>query len=85
LLAYPFIPGRHARRLGRYIAISSFRFYLACLAMTRRFSFDMNALDALRGAPPLIISTQSSPHAGYADGDLAIARCGVRVEVWAHE
>jgi hypothetical protein len=24
--------------------------------MTRRFSFDMNALDALRGAPPLIIA-----------------------------
>ena len=56
LIGLPLFPARHARVLGRYIAMLSFRFYLACLSATQRFSFDMSALKALRGAPPLVIA-----------------------------
>ena len=56
LIGLPLFPARQARLLGRYIAMLSFRFYLACLSATRRFSFDMSALEALRGAPPLVLA-----------------------------
>ena len=42
--------------MGRYVITVAFRLYLASLGLSRRFSFDLQALDALRDEPSLIIA-----------------------------
>ena len=56
LIAYPLLPERQGRALGRYVIMAAFRLYLASLSLSRRFSFDLQALDALRDEPSLIIA-----------------------------
>ena len=71
LLAYPLLPARRARALGRYAIMAVFRLYLASLTASRRFSFDLEALDALRDQPPLIIAPN---HPCLLDAVMIISR-----------
>lgn len=71
LLLYPLLTARAGRALARYVTMLGFRFYLACLAFSGRFRFDMAALDALRDAPPLIIAPN---HPSMLDALMVISR-----------
>jgi len=71
LLAYPLLSAQRGRALGRHVITLAFRFYLACLGGSRRCSFDVSALDALRDAPPLIIAPN---HPCMLDAVLVISR-----------
>jgi 1-acyl-sn-glycerol-3-phosphate acyltransferase len=71
LLLYPVLSANRARALGRFVTMAGFRFYLACLSASRRFSFDVTALDALRGAPPLILAPN---HPCLLDALMVISR-----------
>jgi len=68
---YPLLPERYATRLGRYVIMVSFRFYLASLSISRRCSFDLTELDALRGEAPLIIAPN---HPSLLDAVMIISR-----------
>lgn len=65
------LPEMRARMLGRYAIMMVFRFFLAALCMSRRFSFDLEALDALRDQPSLIIAPN---HPGLLDAVMVISR-----------
>lgn len=65
------LPEPQGRALGRYTIMAAFRFYLATLGMSRRFSFDLKALDALRDHPPLIIAPN---HPSLLDAVMVISR-----------
>lgn len=56
LILYPMLPEPKGRALGRRFNMFAFRGYLASLALSRRFSFDLEDLDTLRDAPPLILA-----------------------------
>lgn len=56
LIAYPLLSERRGRALGRYTIMAVFRIYLASLCVSRRCSFDLEALDVLRDEPSLIIA-----------------------------
>jgi 1-acyl-sn-glycerol-3-phosphate acyltransferase len=71
LLINPLLPARYARSLGRFVTMVGFRIYLASLSLSRRFSFDMKALDALRGEPSLIIAPN---HPCLLDALIVISR-----------
>jgi len=71
LILYPLLSERQGRALGRRFLMSSFRMYLAGLALSRRFSFDLEDLDVLRDAPPLIIAPN---HPCLLDALLVISR-----------
>lgn len=65
------LPEAQGRTLGRYTIMAAFRFYLAALSMSRRFSFDLKALDTLRDHPPLIIAPN---HPCLLDAVMVISR-----------
>jgi 1-acyl-sn-glycerol-3-phosphate acyltransferase len=71
LLVYPLLSARRGRALGRRVISGCFRFYLACLGGSRRCSFDLSALDALRDAPPLVIAPN---HPCMLDAVMVISR-----------
>jgi len=71
MIAYPLLPERRGRALGRYVIMGAFRLYLASLGASRRCSFDLGALDALRGEPPLIIAPN---HPSMLDAVMVISR-----------
>ncbi len=71
LLLYPLLPANRGRALGRYVSMAGFRLYLACLGASRRFSFDVSALDTLRDAPPLILAPN---HPCLLDALMVISR-----------
>ncbi len=71
LLAYPLLPVQWGRALGRYVIMLGFRIYLASLRMSRRCSFDLSALDALRAESPLIIAPN---HPSMLDAVMIISR-----------
>lgn len=71
LLVHPLLSERRGRALGRYMIMRVFRLYLASLALSRRFSFDLSALDALRDQPSLIIAPN---HPSLLDALLVISR-----------
>lgn len=60
-----------ARVIGRYAIMVCFRIFLTALGASRRCSFDISALDALRGAPPLIIAPN---HPCMLDAVMVISR-----------
>lgn len=70
-IIYPFTPLRFARMLGRYVTMTGFRLYLASLTASRRCSFDLKALDALRNQPSLIIAPN---HPCLLDAVMIISR-----------
>ena len=70
-LLYPLLPARQGRILGRYASMVGFRVYLASLSASRRCSFDLNALDVLRGEPALILAPN---HPSLLDAVMIISR-----------
>ncbi len=71
LIVHPLLPLRWGRALGRYVIMAGFRLYLASLTLSRRCSFDLTALDALRGEPSLIIAPNQP---GMIDAVMVISR-----------
>jgi 1-acyl-sn-glycerol-3-phosphate acyltransferase len=71
LVMHPLLSERRGRMLGRYVIMAAFRFYLAGLSVSRRCSFDLEALDVLRAAPPLIIAPN---HPSMLDAVMVISR-----------
>ncbi len=71
IIISPLLSERRGRALGRYVIMAAFRFYLAMLSLSRRFSFDLEALDALRDQPPLIIAPN---HPCMLDAVMVISR-----------
>lgn len=71
LIAYPLLPERQGRALGRYVIMAVFRVYLASLGVSRRCSFDLQALDVLRDEPSLIIAPN---HPCLLDAVMVISR-----------
>jgi len=71
LVLYPLLSERRGRALGRRFTMQAFRFYLASLSLSRRFSFDLSALDALRNEPALIIAPN---HPSLIDAVMVISR-----------
>jgi 1-acyl-sn-glycerol-3-phosphate acyltransferase len=71
LITYPLLSERCGRALGRYVIMVAFRLYLASLSWSRRFSFDLQALDALRDEPSLIIAPN---HPCLLDAVMVISR-----------
>lgn len=71
LIAGPLLPEPWGRALGRFVITGGFRFYLGCLSLSQRCSFDLKALDALRGQGPMIIAPN---HPGLLDAVMVISR-----------
>ena len=71
LIIYPLMSERRGRALGRYVIMAAFRFYLASLGASRRCSFDLKALDALRDEPSLILAPN---HPCLLDAVMVISR-----------
>jgi 1-acyl-sn-glycerol-3-phosphate acyltransferase len=65
------LPESRGRALGRYAIMVIFRVFLGMVSLSRRFSFDLEALDALRDQPPLIIAPN---HPSLVDAVLVISR-----------
>ncbi len=71
IILYPLLSKSQGRALGRYVITAAFRLYLACLSMSGRCSFDLEALDALRDEPSLIIAPN---HPSLLDAVMVISR-----------
>jgi 1-acyl-sn-glycerol-3-phosphate acyltransferase len=71
MIVYPLLSARRGRALGRYVIMAAFRFYLASLSVSRRCSFDLKELDALRDQPSLIIAPN---HPCMLDAVMVISR-----------
>lgn len=71
LIIYPSLSERWGRKVGRYVIMAGFRFYLAALGVSRRCNFDVKALDALRGEHSLIIAPN---HPCLLDAVMVISR-----------
>ena len=56
LILHPVLPKAMGRSLGRYVIRTVFHLFLATLALSGRFRFDLDALDALRDEKSLIIA-----------------------------
>ncbi|WP_084637540.1 lysophospholipid acyltransferase family protein [Paludibacterium yongneupense] len=65
------LPRRRGAPLGRFAIMNGFRLYLALLTGLGAGRFDLSALDALRGAPPLIIAPN---HPSLLDAVLIVSR-----------
>lgn len=70
-ILYPLVPMSQGRALGRYVITFSFRFYLAMLSLSGRFSFDLKALDSLADEPSLILAPN---HPSLLDAVMVISR-----------
>lgn len=65
------LPSRIGRRLGRGLITRGFRFYLGALEAVGACRFDLRALDALRGAGPLILAPN---HPSLLDAVMLLSR-----------
>ena len=70
-LLHPLLPEAPGRRLGRRAIMGGARLYLRWLALLGACRFDLDDLDALRGAPPLILAPN---HPSLVDAVLVISR-----------
>ena len=71
IIVYPLLSERRGRSLGRYVIMAVFRVYIASLSASRRFSFDLEALDVLRDEPSLIIAPN---HPSMLDAVMVMSR-----------
>ncbi len=71
MLIYPLLSKQRGRSLGRHVITAVFRMYLASLSLSRRFSFDLQALDALRNEPSLILAPN---HPSLLDAVMLMSR-----------
>jgi 1-acyl-sn-glycerol-3-phosphate acyltransferase len=70
-ILWPVLPLEKARLIGRWAITLSFRFYLNILQGMRACSFDIAALDSLRGQGPLILAPN---HPCLLDAVMVISR-----------
>jgi len=70
-LLYPLLSEQRGRSLGRHVITALFRMYLGSLSLSRRCSFDLDALDVLRNKPSLIIPPN---HPCLLDAVMVISR-----------
>ncbi|MDP2247638.1 MAG: lysophospholipid acyltransferase family protein [Nitrosomonadales bacterium] len=70
-ILYPLLPSRMGAQLGRYVIMAGFHVYISSLQLSRRCSFDLSALDALREEAPLIIAPN---HPSLLDAVMIISR-----------
>jgi 1-acyl-sn-glycerol-3-phosphate acyltransferase len=70
-LLIPVLSERAGRRVGRQAIVRGFRIYLRWLSFLGACSFDLDALDTLRDAPPLILAPN---HPSLLDAVLIISR-----------
>lgn len=70
-ILYPLLPSGVGTKLGRYVIMAGFRVYIGSLQLSRRCSFDLNALDVLREESPLIIAPN---HPSLLDAVMIISR-----------
>jgi 1-acyl-sn-glycerol-3-phosphate acyltransferase len=71
MILYLLLSERRGRALGRHAIMAVFRFYLGSLSLSRRCSFDLDALDVLRDEPSLIIAPN---HPCLLDAVMVISR-----------
>lgn len=71
LAMYLFLSREDGRRAGRRAISGAFRVYLRALASMGACRFDLAALDALRGGPPVIIAPN---HPGLLDAVMILSR-----------
>ncbi len=71
LIVYPLLSERRGQALGRYVIMAVFRFYIASLSLSRRFSFDLEVLDVLREEPSLILAPN---HPSLLDAVMVMSR-----------
>ena len=71
MILFLLVPAPRGGALGRYAIMAIFRLYLATLSLSRRFSFDLEALDALRDGPSVIIAPN---HPCLLDAVMVISR-----------
>ena len=74
LLAFPLwalLPRAHSRRIGRKLVAASAGTYLRCLVMIGACRLDLAALDALQGAPAMVIAPN---HPSLLDAVLILSR-----------
>jgi 1-acyl-sn-glycerol-3-phosphate acyltransferase len=71
LIIYPLLSERLGRALGRFVIMAAFRLYIASLGLSRRCSFDLEALDELRDEPSLILAPN---HPSLLDAVMVISR-----------
>ena len=70
-LVYLFLPERWRRKLWRAAIMWLFRLFLGSLKLTRRCHFELEALDALRNEPALIIAPN---HPSLLDAVMILSR-----------
>lgn len=70
-ILYPLIPKSQGRVIGRYVTSYAFRYFLAILSLSGRFSFDLKALDSLANKPALILAPN---HPSLLDAVMVISR-----------
>lgn len=70
-ILYPVLPSRVGTQWGRYVIMAGFHVYISSLQLSRRCSFDLSALDALRQEEPLIIAPN---HPSLLDAVMIISR-----------
>jgi 1-acyl-sn-glycerol-3-phosphate acyltransferase len=83
-LAYPLLPRAFGARLGQATMMRLFRFFVGLLQATRLAKFDLDALDALKTEPSIIIAPN---HPSLIDAVLVISRlpevvCIMKAEIW---
>lgn len=71
VLGHLLVSRDRGRMLGRQVTGHGFRLYLWLLTLTGAFRFDLRALDALRGAGPLVIAPN---HPSLLDAVMVISR-----------
>lgn len=71
MLLYPVLPARAGQFLGRRVIMLGFRLYLRILSLLCACRFDLDELDSLRHAGPLIIAAN---HPSLLDAVLVVSR-----------
>jgi 1-acyl-sn-glycerol-3-phosphate acyltransferase len=71
MLLYPLLPKHTGQRLGRWVIMRAFRFYLGLLSTLCACRFDLAELDGLRKEGPLIIAAN---HPSLLDVVLIVSR-----------
>lgn len=71
MILQPLLPRGVGSRLGRFVIMAGFRQFLASLAISGRFRFDLSALDVLRDEKSLIIAPN---HPSLWDAVMIVSR-----------
>jgi 1-acyl-sn-glycerol-3-phosphate acyltransferase len=83
-LLHAVLPRRLGEPLGQLMIMGGFRYFVAAMRLTGIIDCDLGELDALRGAPPLVIAPN---HPSLLDAVLVISRlprvaCAAKANIW---